>query len=104
MYADEITPSMDEAIKETERRRKIQEEYNKKHNITPKTIIKKVSDVLEISSKDIYGKNRNYTKVSKSEKERLIKNLTKEMKLAAQMLEFEHAAFLRDEIEKMKKL
>ena len=104
MYADEITESMDEAIRETERRRKIQEEYNKKHNITPKTIIKKVSDVLEISSKDIYGKNRNYTKVSKSEKERLIKNLTKEMKLAAQMLEFEHAAFLRDEIEKMKKL
>ncbi|MBR2735590.1 MAG: excinuclease ABC subunit UvrB, partial [Clostridia bacterium] len=102
MYADEITPSMQSAIKETERRRKIQSEYNQQHGITPKTIIKKVSDVLEISEKDIKNGGKNYQKLSKPEKERLIKSLTKEMKLAAQMLEFEHAAFLRDEIQKLK--
>ncbi len=102
MYADEITPSMESAIKETERRRKIQSEYNQQHGITPKTIIKKVSDVLEISEKDVKDGKKNYKKLSKPEKERLIKNLTKEMKLAAQMLEFEHAAFLRDEIQKLK--
>ncbi len=102
MYADEITPSMESAIKETERRRKIQSEYNKEHGIVPKTIIKKVSDVLEISEKDVKTGKRNYSKLSKPEKEKLIRNLTKEMKLAAQMLEFEHAAFLRDEIQKLK--
>lgn len=102
MYADEITPSMESAIKETERRRKIQSDYNKEHAIVPKTIIKKVSDVLEISEKDIKNGKRNYSKLSKPEKERLIRSLTKEMKLAAQMLEFEHAAFLRDEIQKLK--
>lgn len=101
MYADEITPSMDSAIKETERRRKIQSEYNKKHGIVPKTIIKKVSDVLEISEKDVKTGEKNYSKLSKPEKEKLIRSLTKEMKLAAQMLEFEHAAFLRDEIKKL---
>ena len=102
MYADEITPSMESAIKETERRRKIQSEYNKEHGIVPKTIIKKVSDVLEISEKDVKTGKKNYSKLSKPEKEKLIRNLTKEMKLAAQMLEFEHAAFLRDEIQKLK--
>ncbi len=101
MYADEVTKSMEIAIKETERRRKIQSEYNLKHNITPKTINKKISDVLEITSKDIYNKKLSYNKISKTEKEKIIKNLTKEMKLAAQMLEFEHAAFLRDEIKKI---
>ena len=102
MYADEITPSMESAIKETERRRKIQSEYNQKNGLVPKTIIKKVSDVLEISEKDVKNGKRNYSKLSKPEKEKLIKNLTKEMRLAAQMLEFEHAAFLRDEIQKLK--
>lgn len=100
MYADEITPSMETAIKETERRRKIQYEYNKKHNIIPKTIIKKISDTLEISEKSLNKKSCQ--NLSKHDKEKLIKDLTKEMKLAAQMLEFEHAAFLRDQIQKLK--
>ncbi len=100
MYADEITPSMKKAINETKRRRKIQSKYNKEHGIVPKTIVKKVSEILEISNKDTNSKN--YKKLSTKEKDRLIKELTKEMKLAAQMLEFEHAAFLRDEIQKLK--
>ena len=100
MYADEITPSMETAIKETERRRKIQYEYNKKHNIVPKTIIKKISDTLEISEKSLNKKSCQ--NLLKHDKEKLIKDLTKEMKLAAQMLEFEHAAFLRDQIQKLK--
>lgn len=102
MYADEVTPSMESAIKETERRRKIQNDYNIKHGITPKTIIKKVSDIIEISDKKSKSGKINYSKLSKLEKEKLIKNLNKEMKIAAQMLEFEHAAFLRDEIKKLK--
>lgn len=101
MYADEITRSMEIAIKETERRRKIQSEYNKAHGIIPTTIVKKVSDILEISSKDVADKKRSYSKLDKKEKEKAIRDLTKEMKLAAQMLEFEHAAFLRDEIKKL---
>ena len=72
------------------------------HANLPKTIIKKVNDILEISEKDIKNKKENYKKLSKAEKDKLIKNLTKEMKLAAQMLEFEHAAFLRDEIQKLR--
>ncbi len=104
MYADEVTRSMEIAIKETERRRKIQSDYNKSHGIVPTTIIKKVSDILEISSKNVTDKNQSYIKLSKKEKEKTIRNLTKEMKLAAQMLEFEHAAFLRDEIEKIQNL
>ena len=100
MYADEITISMKKAIDETKRRRKIQSKYNKEHGIVPKTIVKKVSEILKISNKDI--EPENYKKLSTKEKDRLIKNLTKEMKLAAQMLEFEHAAFLRDEIQKLK--
>ncbi len=100
MYADEVTPSMKKAIDETVRRRKLQSEYNKIHGIVPKTIVKKVSEILEISNKN--SKTPNYRKMSSKEKERLLKELTKEMKLAAQMLEFEHAAFLRDEIQKLK--
>lgn len=100
MYADEITSSMKKAITETERRRKIQSKYNEEHGIVPKTIVKKVSEILEISNKDTGS--RNYKKLSTKEKDRIIRELTKEMKLAAQMLEFEHAAFLRDEIKKLK--
>ncbi len=104
MYADEVTRSMEIAIKETYRRRKIQSDYNKKHGIVPTTIVKKVSDILEISSKDISDKKRSYSKLDKREREKIIRSLTKEMKLAAQMLEFEHAAFLRDEIQKIQNL
>ncbi|MGN1043592.1 MAG: excinuclease ABC subunit UvrB [Acutalibacteraceae bacterium] len=102
MYADEVTPSMEQAIKETARRRKLQTEYNTKNNITPKTIRKKITEILEISEKDKSYNKSSYSDLSKKEKETLLKDLSKEMKLAAQMLEFEHAAFLRDQIQKIK--
>lgn len=102
MYADEVTPSMEQAIRETERRRKIQSEYNEKNNIVPKTINKKVTEILEISQKSNDNKKDSYASLSKKEKEIILKDLSKEMKLAAQMLEFEHAAFLRDQIQKIK--
>ncbi len=101
MYADEVTPSMETALKETERRRKIQLEYNEKHGIIPKTIVKKVADVLEISSHDTTNEKVK-KKLSKSQKEQLILELEKEMKAAAKLLEFEHAAFLRDKIKELR--
>lgn len=99
MYADCVTPSMEKAISETYRRREIQMEYNKKHNILPKTIKKGVRDILEISAthKDESGK-----RLSRAEREKLIIELTNEMKAAAKILEFEHAAMLRDKIAKLK--
>ena len=99
MYADCVTPSMEKAISETYRRREIQMEYNKEHNIVPKTIKKGVRDILEISAthKDESGK-----RLSRSEREKLIIELTNEMKAAAKILEFEHAAMLRDKIAKLK--
>lgn len=99
MYADSVTPSMERAITETVRRRGIQEQYNKKHGIIPKTIKKDVRDVLEITKKDTAtGKKK---KLTKKEKELLIKDLTRQMKEAAKLLEFEHAAYLRDQIEEL---
>ena len=99
MYADCVTPSMEKAISETYRRREIQMEYNKEHNIVPKTIKKGVRDILEISAthKDESGK-----RLSRAEREKLILELTNEMKAAAKILEFEHAAMLRDKIAKLK--
>ena len=99
MYADCVTPSMEKAISETYRRREIQMEYNKEHNIVPKTIKKGVRDILEISAahKDEGGK-----RLSRAEREKLIIELTNEMKAAAKILEFEHAAMLRDKIAKLK--
>ncbi len=102
MYADQVTPSMEYAITETNRRRKIQDEYNKAHGITPKTIIKDVRDVLEISAKNV-DTDKQFKKLPRIEKEKVIRQLTHEMKEAAKILEFEHAAFLRDKIEKLKK-
>lgn len=101
MYADSVTDSMRVAITETNRRREIQQKYNGEHGIVPKTIVKKVSDVLEISShKDSDFK---YTKqLTKAQKLRMIDSLTKEMKAAAKLLEFEHAAYLRDKIKKLR--
>lgn len=101
MYADSVTPSMERAINETNRRRKIQSEYNNSHGIVPKTIIKEVHDVLEISSKrtDI---EKSFKRMSRLEREQTIKSLTAEMRAAAKLLEFEHAAYLRDKIEKLK--
>lgn len=93
---------MENAIKETLRRREIQDAYNKEHGITPKTIVKKVSDVLEISSKESHEERKNKKPLTKAEKQELIISLTKEMKAAAKLLEFEHAAYLRDKIKKLK--
>ena len=98
MYADRITPSMDAAIRETERRRVIQNEYNVRHGIVPKTIIKSVRDLIEISSPTPERKGRNGMKMTKSEKEKEIARLEKQMKEAAKMMEFEYAALLRDQI------
>lgn len=97
MYADSVTPSMERAISETYRRRDKQIAYNKEHGIIPKTIKKDVRDILEISKKDKSGK-----RMSREEKQKLIAVLTEEMKAAAKILEFEHAAYLRDKIEKLK--
>ena len=102
MYADSVTPSMERAISETERRRAIQQKYNDEHGITPKTIIKDVHDIIEIGSK--VDKDKPASKMSKLEREAEIKRLTNEMKQAAKILEFEHAAILRDKIEKLRKM
>ena len=92
MYADTISDSMDKAIKETERRRKIQEEYNKEHNIVPKTIIKEIREVVtnekETETKEI--------KMTKQDKQKLIIKIEKEMKEAAKIMDFERAMELRD--------
>ncbi len=101
MYADKITPSMRYAIDETERRRKIQNEYNIANGIVPKTIVKEVRDILEISASSA-DSDKSFKKLSRADKEKLIRKLTAEMKEAAQILEFEHAALIRDKIEKLK--
>ncbi len=105
MYADSVTRSMESAINETERRRKIQLEYNEKHGIKPKTIIKDVRDVIKISSKsetDSKTSKQKQKQMSAAEKQALIEKLTAEMKNAAKLLEFEHAAYLRDRINELK--
>ena len=104
MYADSVTESMENAIRETYRRREIQMAYNKEHHITPQTIKKDVRDILEISTRDeVEGKKgRRGKKLSHKEREALISKLTLEMKNAAKILEFEHAAYLRDKIAKLK--
>lgn len=101
MYADEVTGSMERAIVETDRRRALQIAYNEKHGITPETIIKEVRDVLEITSKKKLEKTSN-KKLSAKERIELIEKLTAEMKNSAKMLEFEHAAYLRDRIKELK--
>lgn len=100
MYADSVTPSMEKALRETERRRSIQMKYNSEHGITPKTIVKKVSDILEISTHENDDKKIK-KKLTKTQKQQIITQLTKEMKAAAKLLEFEHAAYLRDKIKKL---
>lgn len=101
MYADEVTGSMERAIVETDRRRALQIAYNEKHGITPETIIKEVRDVLEITSKKKLEKTSN-KKLSAKERIELIEKLTAEMKNSAKMLEFEHAAYLRNRIKELK--
>ncbi|MEA4911032.1 MAG: excinuclease ABC subunit UvrB [Oscillospiraceae bacterium] len=102
MYADVVTGSMERAISETARRREIQTKYNEEHGITPRTIVKEVRDVLEISSKEkakLDGKN-----LTKRERLELIERMRREMKHAAQLLEFEYAAQLRDRIAKLEQM
>ena len=98
MYADRVTPSMQAAISETKRRRQIQDAYNKVHGIEPKTVIKSVRDLIEISSSTGEKKGRNGIKMTKAEKEKEIARLEKQMKEAARMMEYEYAAVLRDQI------
>jgi excinuclease ABC subunit B len=118
MYADVITESMRKTIDETNRRRKLQEEYNKEHGITPKTIYKSVEEILsstsiaDVRKRDYEKEESQFLKVAepvvrfmtKEQKLELIEQMNEEMLAAAKDLEFERAAFLRDEIEKMKKL
>ena len=101
MYADFVTGSMERAINETNRRREMQLTYNKEHGIIPKTIIKDVREVIEISTKEETDKKTSAKKLSRKEKEELISKLTAEMKNAAKLLEFEHAAYLRDKIKEL---
>ena len=98
MYADTITPSMQNAMSETARRREIQSAYNQANGIVPKTIIKSVRDLIEISSPTAERKGRAGIKMTKAEKEREIARLEKQMKEAAKMMEYEYAAVLRDQI------
>lgn len=98
MYANTITDSMKVAIDETNRRRKIQSEYNKIHNITPKTIIKPVKNTLEITKKETHK-----TKINKKDIPNEINKLTALMKIASDSLDFEQAIVLRNEISELKK-
>ena len=98
IYADVMTDSIKKAVRETSRRRKIQMEYNEKHGITPKTIIKPIKNTLEITKKAETKKK----KMSKAEKELAIDNLTQMMNMVSAMLDFERAIKLRDEIKKIK--
>ena len=104
MYADTVTPSMRAAITETERRRKKQDAYNKAHGIVPRTIIKSVRDIIEISSEADKGagKRRDGLKMTESERRAEIEKLEKKMREAAKMLEFEYAAILRDQLIKLR--
>lgn len=102
MYADSVTGSMERAITETERRRSLQIAFNEKHGIVPKTIIKEVRNVIEITSKNTVETKTKKKRMSPAEKQQLIERLTAEMKNAAKMLEFEHAAYLRDKINELK--
>ena len=114
MYADNITGSMERAITETNRRRRLQNAYNEEHNITPKTIVKSVRDVIDLKDKEEEKNNKKLQKLekkaetaeilNKQEKEKLLEGLTAEMQKAAKNLNFEQAAYLRDKIKKLKGL
>lgn len=103
MYADNVTNSMEKAITETNRRREIQTEYNKKHGIVPKTIVKDIRDVLEISSKD-KKEGTKKRRMTKAERQSLIQTYTVEMRNAAKVLDFEQAAYLRDKINELNEM
>ena len=103
MYADAMTPAMEGALDETERRRAKQEAYNKEHGITPQTIIKKVHDLQEHEKAKAKKQVKHYDgkKVPREERERLLAGLEAEMDIAAQNMEFEKAAEIRDEIDRL---
>ena len=100
MYADSVTPSMERAISETLRRREIQAAYNEANGITPRSVVKEIREIIEISKNDREDTGR---RLSPEEKRSLIARLTKEMRNAAELLEFEYAAELRDRIEQLKR-
>ncbi|HOU10512.1 MAG TPA: excinuclease ABC subunit UvrB [Clostridiales bacterium] len=100
MYADFVTPSMEKAIKETLRRREKQSRYNEENGIVPKTIVKDVRDIIEITRHE--AEQIQVKKLGAREREQLIAQLTAEMRAAAKILEFEHAAYLRDKIEQIR--
>jgi len=93
MYADKVSDAMNESIKETERRRKIQDDYNKEHGIIPKTVVKEIQEVISNKLEDEKVEN---VKMSKKERMDMYKNIEEEMKLAAKNLDFERAMELRD--------
>ncbi|MBR1735507.1 MAG: UvrB/UvrC motif-containing protein, partial [Firmicutes bacterium] len=107
MYADVMTESMRKAITETNRRRNIQSDYNRKHGIIPKTIVKKVHEIIKattsVEEKKKKGLDKDPESMSNEEFMKLIKDMSKEMKKAADNLQFERAAELRDEITELKK-
>ena len=102
MYADIVTGSMERAIAETNRRRELQLRYNEEHGIVPKTIIKDIRNVIEISTKEEVKGKTEQKRLTKKERDDLIAKLTVQMKEAAKLLEFEHAAYLRDKINELK--
>ena len=104
MYADSVTPSMEAALQETHRRREIQMAYNEAHGIVPKTIRKDVREILEISASSKKAKNAEGLRLTRAEREELIRQLTHEMKNASRLLEFEHAAILRDRIKELQQM
>lgn len=104
LYADNITSSLKRAIDETSRRREIQVAYNKKHGITPTTISKEITSIVEQELTESVGLDKIETQLAKSNIDSLIKEKERQMKLAAQELQFELAAILRDEVIKLKKL
>jgi excinuclease ABC subunit B len=108
MYADTITDSMRKAISETNRRRNIQEDYNREHGIVPKTIIKKVHDIIKatvsVEEKKGMGLDKDPESMDRKELEKVISNVQKEMRQAAADLQFERAAELRDEVIELKKI
>ncbi len=103
LYADTVTPSMRAAMDETARRRSIQDAYNQAHGIVPKTIVKSVRDLIEISKPTEEVRGKSGVRMTKAEKEREIARLEKAMREAARMMEFEYAAVLRDQIIELRK-
>ena len=102
MYADTVSEAMDRSIKETKRRREIQEEFNRVNGIVPKTIIKEIADVISNIDDETEEKIAHNKKMSKKDKELIMMNIENEMKEAAKNLDFERAMELRDILFEMK--